>query len=114
MFMCEESTNNIYQQPERKRKDIAGLILSIVSLVCGIFSLGLFWYPIVGLVLGITAIITGAIAKKRVNSGMSRAGLTMGIIGTILGFLALIAWIVILILGASGAIDTSMFDMASF
>ena len=58
--------------------------MAVASLVCGILSLvsivfGMFAW--VGLILGVLAIIFGAIANKARKDGKATAGLVMGIVG---------------------------------
>ena len=63
---------------------------AIVSLVCGILSLVFAWFgysTILGVILGIVAIVTGSSARKelpRDQAGMATAGMVTGIIGLIL------------------------------
>ena len=93
-----------------KKRDVASLVLGIVSLVSSIEGLAISWYPFVGLIGGIIAIVTGAIAKKRnPQNKMAKAGLIMGIIATILGVLCIIAFIVLIALGIAG--DLGSFDL---
>ena len=59
--------------------------LAIIGMICGIASLVMFWMYGTGLIPGIAAIICSSIAKKKGNmSGMAKAGLITGIIGTVL------------------------------
>src|SRR4051794_15063005 len=65
--------------------------LGVTSLVFGIGSLVLCWFPFVGLGLGICAVVTGALNRGRVrrgeadNNGPTVTGIVLGIIGTIIG-----------------------------
>lgn len=77
----------------KKDNDIGGVFmegknLAVGSLVCGILSLVLMWFgygALVGLILGIVAIVLSVNAKKKgFTEGMQKAGLVLGIIGTIL------------------------------
>lgn len=68
-----------------------GKNLAIGSLVCGIISLILsftgitFYGPLVGLILGIVAIVLAVNAKKQgFTEGMQKAAMVIAIIGTIL------------------------------
>jgi len=78
---------------------------AIVSLVLGIAGLVLFWVPLIGLVLGIVALVLGLKAKKDAEQqpsvyggkGLALAGLILGIISTVLGLLYLIYWIFIML-----------------
>jgi hypothetical protein len=71
---------------------IAALILGIVSV------LGICCYGLPGFVLGIAAVVLGAIARKNINAsngtqvggGMATAGLIMGIVGVALGIIVAI------------------------
>ncbi len=64
---------------------------AVGSMVCGIISLVMFWVPVVGLVLGIIAIVLSnkarrdAVENPDLPTGMATAGLVMGIIGTVIG-----------------------------
>lgn len=61
--------------------------LAIASMVCGIVSFFCF-----GLVLGLLAVIFGAVAKsKGYTGGMATAGVVLGVIGLALYVVALIA-----------------------
>jgi len=66
------------------------------SLVLGILGAVFAWLPVIGLVLGILAVILGYMAIQRANAGASGkglaiAGLVLGIVGTVFGLL----WILI-------------------
>ena len=76
--------------------------LAIASMVCGILSLVFFWVPLFGFLLGIIAIIFGAVAIRQIGRepnlggrGMAIAGLVCGIVG-VAGWVIFIAWIGIL------------------
>jgi len=73
--------------------------LAIASMVCGILSLVFFWVPVFGFLLGIIAIIFGAVSIRQIGRepnlggrGMAIAGLVCGIVG-VAGWLIFIAWI---------------------
>lgn len=73
--------------------------LAIASMVCGILSLVFFWVPLFGFLLGIIAIIFGAVAIRQIGRepnlggrGMAVAGLVCGIVG-VAGWVIFIAWI---------------------
>ena len=73
----------------------------VASLVLGILSVALnwilCWIPIVSqvicMILGIVAIVLGVIGMKKFpdKKGMAIAGFILGIIGTVYGFIALLA-----------------------
>lgn len=78
--------------------------LAIVSLVLGIVSLT---GP--GLLLGIPAIITGAIAlKKKQNRGLSIAGLVTGIVSTLVSLFFIVLFVILAIYGFSQDDGTHM------
>ncbi|MBA7609423.1 hypothetical protein ES703_16614 [subsurface metagenome] len=71
--------------------------LAIASMVCGIFSV--FLAPLLGFILGIIAIVFGAVAIRQIRKdpnlggrGMAIAGLVCGIVG-VAGWVIFIAWI---------------------
>lgn len=60
----------------------------VASLVCGILSIPAAIIPIAGLGLGIAAIIFSGKSKKQApGNGMATAGLVLGIIGIVFGFI---------------------------
>lgn len=82
---------------EMERQRTSGL--AIASIVCGILSLVFFWVPLFGFLLGIIAIIFGAVAIRQIGRepnlggrGMAIAGLVCGIVG-VAGWVIFIAWI---------------------
>ena len=66
---------------EGKNLAVGRLVCGILSLVCIFFGYG----ALVGLILGIVAIVLAVNAKKNgFEDGMQKAGLILGIIGTVL------------------------------
>lgn len=65
--------------------------LGVTSLMFGLVSLVLCWFPFVGLSLGICAVVTGAVGRGRIkrgeadNNGPTVTGIVLGIIATIIG-----------------------------
>ena len=65
--------------------------MSIAGMVCGILSLVLAVWPVIGLILGILGCVFGGNGIRLANlgtgggKGMAIAGLVTGVIGTILG-----------------------------
>jgi hypothetical protein len=85
---------------------------AVVALVCGILGLGLLAGTAglaspVALPLSVAALIYGRRGRRRADDdgaghrGMAQAGWVMGIVGTVLGVIALIGWTVLLSLDAS-------------
>lgn len=83
--------------------------LSVAGLVCGIVGVIMSFIPIVnfllGSVLGILAVVFGAIAKKRDGSGM--AGLVLGVITLVV----ILLWVIVLLvfLAFVSEMDSSTF-----
>jgi hypothetical protein len=79
---------------------------TVVSLVCGLLSLLCCGIPVVGLVLGIIAMVSAGRARAAVQaqplryipSGMATGGLVTGIIGTVLNSLVILFWTVVILL----------------
>ncbi|MCL2370107.1 MAG: DUF4190 domain-containing protein [Firmicutes bacterium] len=65
--------------------------LAITSLILGIIGFVLMCCGL-GWIVGIPAIICGAMHLKRNKSGMAVAGLIMGIIATVIGLIMAIYW----------------------
>lgn len=87
-----------------------GKNLAVGSLVCGILSLVLIFFgygALLGLILGIVAIVLAVNAKKKgFEDGMQKAGLVLGIIGTVLCGITFVACA--LCAGALAAMGASM------
>lgn len=73
-------------QPPARRP---GAGMAITALVLGILALLLFWTVVLGVVLGLVALILGPIASGRAKRGIS-SGRGMAITGAILGLLGLL------------------------
>ncbi len=69
--------------------------LAIASLICGILSIVCCCCNLLGLMLGIAAIVCAVLAQRRGSSGMAVAGLVCGIIGCLLSMAVLIMVIVL-------------------
>ena len=94
-----QAYNATVEQP--KKRNIATLILSIVSLVCGILSVELFWCYGMGIFFAIPGLITRSIALKKnngVGGNMAKAGFITSLIGLILSIIFILL-IVLLIVG---------------
>ena len=84
---------------------------AVASLVCGIISIVLCWVPIVGLVLGIIAIVAAGKAKGAAQAnpekfemgGVRVGGFVCGIIGTVLSAIQTVSFLLGLALIAGGA-----------
>jgi hypothetical protein len=85
-----------FKKPQEKEKTSKNT-LSLVALIAGIAGLGLiFFLPIAGFVLLLTAIVTGIVARNSTEDPKSRKnaliGLVLGLVGIGLVIIALIAW----------------------
>ncbi len=90
---------------------------AVGSMVCGIISVVLCWTPFIGLILGIIAIVLAAKARRAAaetpdtyTTGMATAGLVLGIIGTVIGGIYSVIWIVAFA-AVGTAIDEGMKQM---
>ena len=67
----------------------------VAALVLGIVGIVLCWFPVLGLLLGVAAIVFAILGRKRAgrqeatNGGMAIAGLVLGILTTIVGVVVL-------------------------
>ena len=101
-----------YQQPvyQQMPQHTPGHGAGIASMICGILSIVFCWcYGIVGLVLGIVAIAMYSKSKRMNNgfiTGMAKAGMVCGIIGSILSGLMLVYFIIAI---AAGVLTTSYY-----
>jgi len=94
----------------------AGNGIAIAALVVGIIAFVTGWVPILGLLLGITAVVLGVIGlKKAAGKGMSIAGLVTGAIGALTSLVFGIFWIIALVAAGSsiGAASTILQDEAA-
>ena len=100
-------------KPEEPKKDKKGFC--IAALVLGIAALIFFciWY--ISIPCGILAIIFGILGIKSKTKGMAIAGLITGSIGLVISTVILIFLFMIgFIMGISGAMEDSDFDIDSF
>lgn len=89
------------QQPRSNGKAIAALVLGICSIV---FSCLI---PILGILLGIVAIVFAVLSNKEGKSNMALAGMITGISGIVIG---IIMWIInIVILTSVGNAFSNLF-----
>ena len=63
---------------------------AIAALVCGILAVINAGTVVLGIILGIIAIIFGVLARKNSKSGMALGGLICGIVGIVLSFIVII------------------------
>lgn len=88
---------------EEKKKGIPGLVLGIISTLCGILCFVLTdWLCIPGLIVGIIGIVLSSKALKGDGKGIPATGLVLSIIGVILAIVVLVIWI-LTIAGLIGA-----------
>lgn len=88
-----------YRQPAAKKQGMA-----VASMVLGIITILIFWIPVVGwfmgFVMGLLAIILGAVANSQANKrpdeyggkGMAMTGLVLGIVALAL---MLLFWVIV-------------------
>ncbi len=68
--------------PDNRRE---GKGLSIAALVLGLFGLALFFVPLIGVLLGIVAVVLGVLGLRRAGRGMAIAGIVLGALALIIG-----------------------------
>ena len=96
----EELNNNQTINDDLKRKYDNN---ANISLILGILSIVLLAIPIVNLVLAIIAIVQGKKIPKEYRDGKASAGITMGIIVTVLSIIGIIL-VLIMVLGLGAVI----------
>ena len=81
---------------------VAGLVLGIVSLVCGWIGIAVPFLPFGTLVLAIIGLILSVVAGKSNKSGVATAGLVVGIISIVVnGIITVSCTICVSLLGAA-------------
>lgn len=68
--------------PDNRSK---GKGLSIAALVLGLLALALFFVPLLGVLLGIVAVVLGVLGLRRAGRGMAIAGIVLGALALIIG-----------------------------
>ena len=84
-----------------KKEEKVSNAWGVASMVTGILSLCLFLMPYFGLPLGIFAIVTAAVQRKKAPNGVATAGLITGILGTILN--AIVCFVLLVFVAAFAA-----------
>jgi hypothetical protein len=72
-------------------------VWGVTSLVTGILSCLMFIMPYFGLPLGIVAMVSYGMQRKNGTTGVSTAGLVLGIIGTIINAVVGVIALVVLL-----------------
>ena len=70
--------------------------MAVAALITGIIGVVLFWTFWVPIILGILAIVFGAVAKGRANQGAPNG--TMAVVGLVLGIVAILGAIAMILL----------------
>ncbi len=101
-----QGSYNPYEQQNTKNT------YGIVSLVTGIISVTCCCTSILGLILGIFAIVFGIISlnKKEANKGFVIAGIVMGSIAVLLGIISVIISVYMFSTGTYGVINQGILD----
>lgn len=87
--------------------------LATAGLVLGVVALVLFWTVVLGLILGILAVVFGAIGMKRASTLPGRHLWGRGLAGVITGAAAILlsgAFLVLALIGFVGEIDSDPAD----
>lgn len=91
-----------YQQPGGSAPAPARNGSAIGALICGICAILFSWVPVVGIVLGVVAIVLAGKAVRAVGkNGQATGGKVCGIVGLIVSILALVGYIALFALGYS-------------
>jgi hypothetical protein len=87
--------------------------MAVAALVCGIVGLVLFFSVWGGIILGVLAVVFGAVGRSKAKQGAPNGGLAIA--GLVLGILALVSSFLFLALVVSVAEDTQdLFDEIEF
>ncbi|MBQ9473202.1 MAG: hypothetical protein IJU81_02185 [Bacteroidales bacterium] len=108
----EQQINNTPMVQENAPYSVATLVLGIMSILSGCFSVGLI-LGIIGTVLGSKGLkVCDANTTQYKNRGMLTAGKTMSIIGIVFGALSLV-WLIICLIAGFAYMDwiTDIFDL---
>ena len=87
---------NAYGQPAQNK---GGKGLAIAALIVGIFALLFSWTVVGGILLGLIAIVLGAIASSKAKKGTA-GGRGMAVTGLVLGVLGLLIAVGLIVAGA--------------
>lgn len=80
--------------------------MAVASLITGIIGVVLFWTIVPPIVLGILAVVFGAVAKGRANGGAPNG--SMAIVGLILGIVAIAASVAMILLWTNAFTTTEV------
>lgn len=83
--------------------------LAIASLICGILSIVSCCCCMLGLMLGIAAILCAVLSQRRRSTGMAIAGLVCGIIGCVLSAVVMIFMLVFCLDGGMSGYEVQDF-----
>lgn len=92
--------------------------MAIAALILGIVAFpGICCYGILGVAFGVTAVILGRISVRKIRAangmiggfGLAQAGWICGLVAAVLGALYGIFYLVIIVLGVSGAFNNLPF-----
>ena len=92
--------------------------MAIAALILGIVAFpGICCYGILGIAFGVTALILGRISVRKIRAangmiggfGLAQAGWICGLVAAILGGIYAIFYVVLFIIGASGALNNLPF-----
>ena len=82
---------------EKKTVATQSSAFAVTSLVTGIVGFVLAWVPLVGFASSIVAVVFGILGiRKKTNKGMAIAGLVLGGITLVIGFLVAMFWFIAL------------------
>ncbi len=90
--------------------------MAVAGLIIGIFALILSWTVIIGIVLGVLALIFGFLGKKKATVDPNAGGRGMSIAGIVLGFIgiAIAILVIVLLVTIFAAVASPLWFLSSY
>lgn len=77
--------------------------MAVASLILGIVAIVFCWFPVIGIIAGVIALILGIIQLSRLNNSQEKKGKGMSIAGIITGIIGVVISVIIVIVIATTA-----------
>jgi hypothetical protein len=89
----------VYTHPTATQKKVG---LSVAAMVLGILAIVFFWVPFAGWIVGVLAIVLGAVAVSQANKKPEEyGGKGMAITGLVLGIIQVSLWLLFFLVFAA-------------